>query len=398
MKQAMPDRKKMIGIITMALVVVCALTIGFSVYSAPGNQLSRQLDLGHKYLEEGQYADAVLAFENAILIDEKCLEAYQGGIEAYLLVEDREALLAFYDKALTVVENSGEEVSEQNREIVEDIYLAAGRVYSDEPERRVEILKKGWAVTKSPKLKENLIEGYLIIVEGKIEEGDYESGLEILDRVLELAADAGSVREILEKCLTGYLERLMEEKNYDEIRTLAKKYGQLVPGLDFDTILRQLEEKEALERENAFRKEETEEEYDEVSEGDEETEVEMEDALTGVQGDNAWVDDLYQKIIAEDADGVFSIMEQPDFIEKCEEFPHCIASWDVDYSLLTSNGGIFWVVKDINDGDLYITCTPGDRASDYEVGGWVEEGREYTYYKEDGRKDWVKGLWGIFHT
>ena len=98
------ERRKIIGIVTALAVIVFALTIGISVYSAaPENKLSRQINLGHKYLENGEYEEAAIAFENAIAIDEKCMEAYVGGIEAYLQMNDADEVSAFYDRALSVV-------------------------------------------------------------------------------------------------------------------------------------------------------------------------------------------------------------------------------------------------------------------------------------------------------
>lgn len=406
----MSKRKNIVGIVMVAVIIVLALTLGLSVYSAPGNQLSRQLDFGYKYLKEGCYTDAVVAFENAISIDEKCMEAYVGGIEAYLLLDDQDALLVFYDRALAVAENPGEEISEQNKGFIEEIYLAADRVYGDAPERKVEILKKGWTVTQSPTIKGKLIEGYLDVAEGKVAKGDYEGGLETLDKLSELTADAESVREVLEKCLDGYLECLLEEKNYDEVRKLSEKYGQLTPGIDFGAILKQIEEQEALEAESVPREGEKEveseseqesgsgegSESEKVSEIEEGTEVVEEDTVAEVQGDSVWVDDLYQKIIAEDVDGVFSIMEQPDFIEKCDEFPHSVVTWSVDYCLSTSGGKSIWVVKGMDseflsvayqpDGSNYGAPTDGKRILGAPAVGWGDYVFEINY---DGGKDWL---------
>ena len=43
-----------------------------------------QYDLGMRYLDEGNYQEAVIAFEAAIRIDPKRPEAYLGAAEAYL--------------------------------------------------------------------------------------------------------------------------------------------------------------------------------------------------------------------------------------------------------------------------------------------------------------------------
>ena len=79
------DKKKKIRpVVVAAAVIFIALLAGISIYNTPANRLQRQLDLGNKYLEEQQYEQAALAFEQAIIIDDRCLEAYAGGVEAYL--------------------------------------------------------------------------------------------------------------------------------------------------------------------------------------------------------------------------------------------------------------------------------------------------------------------------
>ncbi|NBJ99933.1 hypothetical protein D5282_22220 [bacterium 1xD8-48] len=399
------ERRKIIGIVTALAVIVFALTIGISVYSAaPENKLSRQINLGHKYLENGEYEEAAIAFENAIAIDEKCMEAYVGGIEAYLQMNDADEVSAFYDRALSVVRSLDGELLEQNIDFIVEIYLAADRVYSDDLEQKASLLEEGWSFTEDIRIKEKLIVEYLAIAEEKIETEDYEGGLEVFDRLLELAGDDERVLEALEKCLNAYLEHLLEKERYDEIRRIAEKYREAATGIDFDGILKQIEEKEALEKEIALKREAEEKEEQEIQEEeaqDAEEEAESEDSEVTETENTAqsgnWVDDLYQKIIAEDADAVFAIMEQPDFIEKCEEFPHSEVVWSIDYSLLTSDGKIFWVLKSINYDDLYVTCSPDLNAADCEVGGAVEGCGDYTYSIEDGERNFYDGFFGVFH-
>lgn len=71
------------GIIGGIAVILIALIIGIGIYNSPSNQLSRQLDLGNRYLEEQNYEQAVLAFDKAIEIDPMNVEAYLGKAQAY---------------------------------------------------------------------------------------------------------------------------------------------------------------------------------------------------------------------------------------------------------------------------------------------------------------------------
>lgn len=63
----------------------------------PANRLHRQLVLGNRYLEEQQFEEAVLAFDRAIGIDEACVEAYLGKVEAYEGLNDYEKAVEFLE-------------------------------------------------------------------------------------------------------------------------------------------------------------------------------------------------------------------------------------------------------------------------------------------------------------
>ena len=75
-------RGKLIGLIAAAAVLIAAV-VGIGIYNAPSNRMSRYLDLGARYLEEQNYEQAVIAFNKAIEIDDRCMEAYAGDIKAY---------------------------------------------------------------------------------------------------------------------------------------------------------------------------------------------------------------------------------------------------------------------------------------------------------------------------
>ena len=64
-----------------------------------------QYDLGMRYLNEGSYQEAVIAFEAAIEIDPKRPEAYLGAAEAYVGLGDyvsaAEILQRCYDETVS---------------------------------------------------------------------------------------------------------------------------------------------------------------------------------------------------------------------------------------------------------------------------------------------------------
>lgn len=417
------DIIKLAGIIVALVFIIVVSVVGVRIYNSPVNQISRQLDLGYKYLENGEYEEAILAFEKAIAIDDRCMEAYVGGLEAYLNIEDEESLQAFYDRAMSAADHLDGELLVKNIGYVVEIYQMADTVYADMPQQAIEILEKGWSVTAEPEIRNKLAEDYFAIAEERDKSGNYEDELEVYDRLLELEKADDRVWEALEKCLIEYLESLLKDGRYDEITALVEKYRDIATGIDFDKYLEQMKEAiDADEKEKEVGENNTEKEKIEGTEENiqEETENEpkqenseseenvAESAGTGNEErtpqNGTWVDDLYQKILAEDADAVFDIMEEPEFIEKCEMYPHTEVVWSVDYRLATSDGYVIWVLKAIDYNGLYLTCTPNEDVSYYDkevieyIGDYICDYKEYTFSIIEGKREWGKGLLGIFHT
>jgi len=95
-ESAFPKKKNNKGIligIIIAVAIALAVGIGFGIYNSPENRLSRQLDLGQKYLEEQNYEQAIVAFNQAIVLEPMSVEAYMGLADAYIGMGDTEAAL-----------------------------------------------------------------------------------------------------------------------------------------------------------------------------------------------------------------------------------------------------------------------------------------------------------------
>ena len=249
-------KKKWLLYVIVATAVLIALAVGIGIYNTPENRLKRQLDLGYKYLEEEQYEAAALAFEQAITIDERCMEAYAGGLEAYLGAGDTNGARDFYDRTLAVISGLDPEFAASNRETIVGLYLSVDQVYGDDPDKMAQILEDGYTLTEEePRIKDRLIETYVGIGKEKTQGGAYEEALTVYDRLLEL--DSGNTETIdgLCDCLNKYIDVLMKEKRYDEIRALAEKYGDIATGVDFASVLAKIAELEKIEAENrAFMK------------------------------------------------------------------------------------------------------------------------------------------------
>ena len=126
------DNKVLMGGIIAAVILVLAAAIGFGIYNSPSNRLSRQLDLGQKYLEEMDYEQAKVAFEEVIAIDPSNAEAYLGAARAYAGLEDYEGAVAILQKGY---EQTGDEsLKAQLEEYEEKLEEEARRMEEEKQE------------------------------------------------------------------------------------------------------------------------------------------------------------------------------------------------------------------------------------------------------------------------
>lgn len=93
-----------IGII-LAAVIILAVGMGLGIYNSPENRISRQLDLGQKYLEEQNYEQAVVAFNKVIEIDPMSVEAYLGLANAYVGLGDMDSAIAILEEGYEVTKD-----------------------------------------------------------------------------------------------------------------------------------------------------------------------------------------------------------------------------------------------------------------------------------------------------
>ena len=219
--------KKLFAFIIISVIVV-ALAVGIGIYNTPENRLQRQLDLGNKYLEEQNYEQAAIAFEEAIVINDRCMEAYSGGIEAYLGAGDMEAAQAFYGKTLTMLDGLDEDFFAENMDYVVEINLAAEKVYEGDRDRIAQVLEAGYTMTgENEEIKELLIKVYLADANDKSANDSYEDALAVYDRILEL--DNTNTDTINDMCdwLDKYIDVLVEAGKYDDaLELLEKGYTQ----------------------------------------------------------------------------------------------------------------------------------------------------------------------------
>lgn len=117
----MKSKKIVIPIIAVFLALVIGVVV-FIVIGAnsPERKLSRQLDLGAKYLSEENYEQAIAAFDVAISIDPKNVGAYLGKADAYIGMANGEM-----EKAKTYLANGDMEGYRECLKNAEDYYKEA---------------------------------------------------------------------------------------------------------------------------------------------------------------------------------------------------------------------------------------------------------------------------------
>ena len=115
----------------LLLCVVVAMTICCSSCTKE-DPLSwqEQYDLGVRYLSEGNYEEAIIAFTAAIEIDPKQPDTYIGLYEAYVAVGD-------YESAQAAIASGREECG--NRSEFDDAQNSLDRLFSDNPEMQMYI-------------------------------------------------------------------------------------------------------------------------------------------------------------------------------------------------------------------------------------------------------------------
>ena len=90
--------KKIVTIAAALIAIITAVIIGtVAIQATPASRVKRQLRLAQKYLNEMNYEQAVLAYQEAISIDPKCEQAYFAIADIYIKTNEE-------DKAVAILE------------------------------------------------------------------------------------------------------------------------------------------------------------------------------------------------------------------------------------------------------------------------------------------------------
>lgn len=98
------SKKIIIIVAVMAAVLVTGAVVGFISYSnSPTVKYNKAVTLANQYLEDMSYADAVLAFREAIALDPYNIEAYEGLAESYIGLGKVEEAIATLEEAESII-------------------------------------------------------------------------------------------------------------------------------------------------------------------------------------------------------------------------------------------------------------------------------------------------------
>ncbi len=84
-------QKKTKIIVLVIAVVTAAVLAGVFLYGGDARKLREQINLGQKYLSEMNYEEAIVAFNQAISLDPRSVDAYIGLADAYMGLGDTDA-------------------------------------------------------------------------------------------------------------------------------------------------------------------------------------------------------------------------------------------------------------------------------------------------------------------
>lgn len=116
------DRKKIflfIGVIASFFILA-----GMAILIPPqmkASEISKSLELGEKYLEEGKYEEAILAFDNVIAIDTKNVTAYEGKGASYSGLDNYTEAEAQLETAKSI------DFTDNGKVLMADVYVNTDR-------------------------------------------------------------------------------------------------------------------------------------------------------------------------------------------------------------------------------------------------------------------------------
>lgn len=96
------NKRTIVVSIVAIIVIIFACSLMYFAMTSSARKLSKQLEIAHEYMENGEYDKAIAAFTEAINIDPTSIEAYLGAAEAYVALDDYESAVDILQKGYDV--------------------------------------------------------------------------------------------------------------------------------------------------------------------------------------------------------------------------------------------------------------------------------------------------------
>lgn len=184
------DRIKRKVIIVMGILLIVAIITTIAVSGGSDEKLQEQLDLGVKYLNELDYDQALAAFNTALSIEPRNVNAHLGIVEVFLRTNEYVSALESAKKGYEV---TGDERLKEKIDMIQGIiaanelqkqmqeHLNQGIQYLEamEYERALSELKKAFLIdSQNEEVRLCIVEAYLGIAEDYIKANEFELSLQ----------------------------------------------------------------------------------------------------------------------------------------------------------------------------------------------------------------------------
>lgn len=119
-----PDKNRKKLYLLLGAVAVILVLAGMALFiptQMKASEISKSLELGDKYLEEGKYEEAIIAFDDVIAIDTKNVSAYEGKGASYTSMDNYAEAEAQLETAKSI------EYTDNGKVLMADVYIHTDR-------------------------------------------------------------------------------------------------------------------------------------------------------------------------------------------------------------------------------------------------------------------------------
>lgn len=146
-------RKTLIIVLIAIIAVIGIGATAFSISKSVFDPYEQQIKLGYKFLAEGQYEEAILAFDKAITIEAKRDKAYIGKADTYLAISGEDMVTMINENLKTgFALTQSKKILDTYIRIADELCERAS--YAD----ALDLLQRGYEVTSDERIKEKIDE------------------------------------------------------------------------------------------------------------------------------------------------------------------------------------------------------------------------------------------------